>query len=128
MKSWKLLPFFAAIIALAGCASLEAPNTEALLSAAGFVVKTPSTPKQQAFYSALTPFELQHDTINGKPIYVYADKTQGVVYFGNAQAYQKYQQLSLKQQVAEDELNAAEMEEDAALDYSTWGPWTGFWD
>lgn len=129
MKTWKLLPLLAALIALAaGCASWNAPNTEALLSAAGFVTKTPSTPKQQAFYDALPPFDIQRDTIKGNVIYVYADKTAGIVYFGNQQAYQKYQQLSLKQQVAEDQLSAAEMEEDAALDWSTWGPWDGFWD
>jgi hypothetical protein len=129
MKSWKLLPLLAAIIALAaGCASWNAPNTEALLSAAGFVTKTPSTAKQTAFYNALPPFALQRDTIDNKVIYAYADKKNEIVYFGNEQAYQKYQQLSLKQQIADDQVDSAEMEEDAALDWSTWGPWTDFWD
>jgi len=129
MKSWKLLPVLAALIVFAaGCASMEAPNTESLLSAAGFVTKTPATPKQQAFYSALPPFELQRETVKGHVTYAYADKTQGIVYFGNQRAYQRYQQLSLKQQVAEDDLAASEMEEDAALDWDSWGPWGGFWD
>jgi hypothetical protein len=128
MKLPKLLPLLAALVALAGCASWNASNTESLLSAAGFVPKTPSTAKQQAFFDALPPYAVQRDTINGKTIYVYADKSTSTAYFGTQQAYEKYQQLSLKQQVAEDELDAAEMEDDAALDWSSWGPWGGFWD
>ena len=128
MKSWKFLSFAALLTLFAGCAAMEAPNTEALLSAAGFVTKTPATAKQMAFYNALPAFDLQRDTINGKVIYAYADKKNGIVYFGNPKAYQKYQQLSLKQEESEDELDAAEMNEDAALDWSTWGPWDGFWD
>ncbi len=126
----RLLPIcLAAILSLtAGCASWNAPSTEALLSAAGFVTKTPSTPKQEAFYNELPPFSVQRETIKGQPIYVYADKKNEVVYFGNQQAFQKYQQLSINQQIAEENLMASEMDEEAALDWNSWGPWGGFWD
>lgn len=129
MKSRLLLPLLLAVIAFAtGCASMEAPNTEALLSASGFVTKTPSTPKQEAFYSALPPFDLQRKVVKGQTVYAYADKKNDVIYFGTQQAYQKYQQLSLKQQIAEENLMASEMDEDAALDWNSWGPWGAFWD
>jgi hypothetical protein len=129
MKSWKLLPLLAAIVTLGfGCASLEAPNTESLLTASGFVAKTPTTPKQIAFNQALPSYKLQRDTINGKTVYAYSDSEHDLVYLGNEQAYQRYKQLAIKQQIAEDDLDAAEMEQDAALDWSTWGPWSGFWD
>ena len=121
------LAFTLSLIGLTGCASLEAPNTESLLSAAGFKTKTPTTPKQLAFYSSLSTFQLQRHTIKGKVIYTYADKKNQVIYFGNEKAYQRYRQLALKQEISENEIDAAEMNEDAALDWSSWGTWDGFW-
>jgi len=135
MKTRQLLPLFLAIIALAGgalgltgCASIEAPNTESLLSAAGFWTKTPVTPKQIAFYNSLSVFELQRHVVKGQVVYTFADKKNKVIYFGGEQAYQRYRQLALKQQIAEEKLTAAEMNEEASLDWSGWGPWGTFWD
>lgn len=133
MNSRKLLPLFflvlaAAILGFTGCASLEAPNTESLLSAAGFKTRTPSTPRQTAFYNALASFKLQRHTIKGHVVYTYADKKHTLVYFGGEKSYQRYKQLALKQEVAEDQLSAAEMNEDAAMDWDGWGPWGTFWD
>jgi hypothetical protein len=135
MKSWKLLPLLLTLtalvsgtIGLTGCAALEAPNTESLLTAAGFHTKTPGTPKQRAFYNGLSTFELQRNVVKGQVVYTYADKTNKVIYFGDEKAYQRYKQLGLKQQIAEDELSAAEMNEDASLDWNGWGPWGTFWD
>lgn len=132
MKSLKLLPFFlvlaTAILGFTGCASLEAPNTESLLSAAGFKTKTPTTPKQIAFYNNLSVFELQRHVVKGHVIYTYADKKNSVIYFGDEKAYQRYKQLALKQEIAEDQLSAAEMDEEASMDWGGWGPWGTFWD
>jgi hypothetical protein len=132
MKSRKLLPLLlvlaAAVLGFTGCASLEAPNTESLLSAAGFKTKTPSTPKQMAFYSNLSTFELERHVIKGQVVYTYADKKNQVIYFGDEAAYQRYRQLSLKQEIAEEQVAAAEMNEDSALDWDGWGPWGTFWD
>jgi len=71
------------VVALAGfegCASVDASNTESLLSAAGFRSRTPSTPKQQALYSQLAPYKLERRMKNGKVLYTYADKQKGIVY------------------------------------------------
>src|SRR5271165_2227123 len=63
----------AAVTSLPGCAGTY---TESVLSTAGFIERTPSTPKQQAIY-------------NSKSIYLYADKKKGVVYIGGEAAYQR---------------------------------------
>ena len=39
-------------------------------------------------------------------------------------AYQRYQQLAIKQQLAQEQVMAAEMNEDAAMNWGAWGP---FW-
>lgn len=127
MKSRKFsvlsLAFLVAAIGFTGCASLEAPNTESLLSAAGFKTKTPSTPRQIAFYNNLATFKLQRHAIKGQVVYTYADKKNQLVYFGDEKAYQHYKRLALKQEIAEDQIDAAEMNQDTALDWDGWGPW-----
>jgi len=131
MKSLKLLSLLfvlAATFGITGCASLEAPNTESLLSAAGFKTKTPTTPRQIAFYNSLSVFELQRHVIKGHIVYTYADKKNVLIYFGDEKAYQRYKALALKQQIAEDQVSAAEMNEEASMDWGSWGPWGTFWD
>lgn len=76
----------AAVTSLSGCAGTY---TESVLSTAGFIERTPSTPKQQAIYNSLTPYKLEHATYNGKSVYLYADKKKGVVYIGGEAAYQR---------------------------------------
>jgi hypothetical protein len=105
-------------ILLAGCASVGSSNTESLLSAAGFHVKTPQTPKQKQIYAALPPYQVQRATVPGKGVfYVYKDEKAGVAYVGREQEYQNYQQLAIQQQTAQNQIAAAEMEQQAALDW-----------
>jgi len=112
----------AGTILLAGCASMTSANTESLLSAAGFRVRTPQTPKQQQIYAALPPYKVEHATVKGKVFYVYKDEKSGVAYVGREQEYQQYQQLAIQQQIAQDQIMAAEMDRQAALDwYSGFG-------
>jgi hypothetical protein len=107
----------AAAIVLAGCASMGSSNTESLLSAAGFIVRTPQTPKQQQIYAALPPYQVHRATVNGKVFYVYKDEKAGVAYVGREQEYQRYQQLAIQQQIAQNQIMAAQMEQQAALDW-----------
>jgi transposase len=104
-------------ILLAGCASMTSSNTESLLSAAGFIVRTPQTPKQQQIYAALPPYQVERATVKGKVFYVYKDEKAGVAYVGREQEYQRYQQLAMQQQIAQEQIMAAEMEQQAALDW-----------
>jgi hypothetical protein len=107
----------AGTILLAGCASMTSANTEALLTAAGFRARTPQTPKQQQIYATLPPYQVQRAAVKGRVFYVYKDEKSGVAYVGREPEYQRYQQLAIQQQVAQNQIMAAEMEQQAALDW-----------
>ena len=130
-KSNIVLLFAAAVGALffAGCAGMESGNTTSLLSAAGFRVRTPQTPKQQQMYAALPPYQVQQAIVKGKGVfYVYKDEKAGVAYIGREQEYQRYQQLAIQQQIAQDRYMAAQMQADAAWGwYGAWGPRAFWW-
>jgi hypothetical protein len=111
------LATLAGAILLAGCAGMGSANTESLLSAAGFRAKTPQTPKQQQIYAALPPYQVQRATVKGQVFYVYKDEKAGVAYVGREQEYQRYQQLAIQQQIAQNQIMAAQMEQQAALDW-----------
>jgi hypothetical protein len=105
-------------ILLAGCASMGSANTTSLLTAAGFRARTPQTPKQQQIYAALPPYQVQRATVPGKGVfYVYKDQNAGLAYVGREAEYQRYQQLAIQQQIAQNQIMAAEMEQQAALDW-----------
>ena len=115
---------------LVGCASWNAQNKESLLSAAGFRSRTPSTPNQQAMFNRMTPYKVERRIRNGKVLYAYADKQNNVVYLGGENEYQKYRQLALQQSIAQDQIEAAQINEDASMyqDFGPyWGPWNIWW-
>jgi hypothetical protein len=61
---------------------------------------------------------------NGQTWYVYPDPTHCTcLYVGNAANYQQYQKLALQKQIAQENLMAAEVNDDASLDWGAWGPW-----
>jgi hypothetical protein len=124
-----LLIFAAATAALfaAGCAEMGSANTTSLLSAAGFRARTPQTPKQQQIYAALPPYHVERATVPGKGVfYVYKDEKAGLAYVGREPEYQRYQQLAIHQQIAQDYYMAAELDRASAWGwYGAWGP--DFW-
>jgi hypothetical protein len=107
----------AGTILLAGCAGIGSANTTSLLTAAGFRARTPQTPKQQQMYAALPPYQVQRATVKGQVFYVYKDEKAGLAYIGREAEYQRYQQLAIQQQIAQNQIMAAEMEQQAALDW-----------
>jgi hypothetical protein len=120
----------AAVIAvscsLLGCASARARNTESLLAAAGFHTLTPQTPQQQACYDALPPYKLVRTQTNGKTVYAYVDEKSGVVYLGGEKQKQEFRRLAREQQLANEPLEAAAMNETETGDWAFWGP-PGVW-
>ena len=123
-----LLVVLIALLALAGCASVEKANTVSLLSAAGFRVRTPETPKQKEIYAALTPSKLQRATVNDKVFYLFKDESKGIAYVGREAEYQRYKQLSIQQRIAQDYYMAAEMDRMYARRwYGGWGPGPIWW-
>jgi hypothetical protein len=113
----------------AGCASTESANTTSLLTSAGFRAHTPQTPKQQQIYAALPPYQVQRATVPGKGVfYVYKDQNAGLAYIGREAEYQRYQQLAVQQQIAQNYYMAAQMEQAAAWQwYGAWGPRAFWW-
>jgi hypothetical protein len=116
----------AAAAGLVGCASMEASNKESLLSAAGFRTRTPSTPAQVALYDRMAPYKVERRIIKGKVLYAFADKKNRVIYIGGEKEYQRYKQLGLQQSIAQNELEAAQINEEAAMGWD-WGPWGIWW-
>ena len=112
-----------------GCASWDASSQESLLSAAGFKTRTPSTPKQEAMFGRIAPYTVERRERHGKILYAYADKKQHLVYIGGEAEYQRYKALGVKQSIAENQLQAAQINEDATLyDQTYWGPYWGPWN
>ena len=117
----------AAALFLASCAEMGSANTTSLLSAAGFRARTPQTPKQQELYAALPPYKVEHATVKGRAFYVYKDEKAGVAYVGHEPEYQRYRQLAVQQQIAQNYYMAAEMNSFYARGwYGAWGP-PGLW-
>ena len=112
-----ILAAAAAALFLAGCAGMGSANTTSLLTAAGFRARAPQTAKQQQIYAALPPYKVERATVNGKVFYVYKDEKAGLAYLGREQEYQRYQQLAIQQQIAQQYYAAAEMDRAAALDW-----------
>jgi len=118
----------AATFFAAGCAEMGSGNTTSLLSAAGFHAVTPQTPKQQQLYAALPPYTVQHATVKGRSFYVYKDEKAGVAYVGHEAEYQRYQQLCIQQQIAQNYYMAAQMNTVYARGwYGAWGPRALWW-
>jgi hypothetical protein len=65
---------------------------------------------------------VERATVPGKGVfYVYKDEKAGLAYVGREPQYQRYQQLAIHQQIAQDYYMAAEMDRASA-----WG-WYGAW-
>jgi len=117
-----------------GCASWDAASQESLLSAAGFKTRTPSTAAQQEMFARMVPYKVERRERNGKVLYTYADKQRNLLYIGGEAEYQKYKQLGIQQSIAQNQLQAAQINEDASL-YDrwgqywgpAWGPWSPWW-
>lgn len=113
--------------AVAGCTMIrkgQAREREEMLAAAGFEMKPADTPEKFAHLQTLAQRKLVPYTREGKVYYFYADALFcKCMYVGDERAYQKYQQLAIEQRIADEEREAAAMNEQAAMDWGMWGPW-----
>src|SRR3954447_9998257 len=116
------LALIMAALGWSGCASTKEHNTESLLSAAGFRTLTPGTPQQKSVYASMPPYKVQRHNFNGRVVYAYADQKAGVVYVGDEGDYQRYRQLAQQQKISNEQVEAAEMNQDAAMNWGAWGP------
>jgi uncharacterized protein HemX len=127
---WSLV--IVGIVVTAGLASSctyfrkqEADQVESTLAAAGFQVKPADTAKRQASLAQFPVRKLVSRVRDGQLTYFYADPDFcKCLYYGNQLQYGRYRQLALQQHIAEEQMDAAEMNENAAMDWGMWGP---FW-
>jgi len=117
-----------AALAVSGCTYFrrqEADQAEATLAAAGFKVKPADSPKREASLTQFPVRKIVARVREGQLTYFYADHDFcKCLYYGDAHAYSRYQQLAIQRQIAQEQVEAAEMNENTAMDWGMWGP---FW-
>jgi len=115
-----------ALLALAvGCAGMRAQSKENLLIAAGFKTIVPKTAAQQQRLQALPPDKIAMVQKGGKTYYVFPDAANNRALVGGPKQYQSYQQLRLANNLANENLETAEMYQDASMNWGAWGGWGG---
>ena len=109
-------------VVLVGCAE----ETEQLLSAAGFEAKVADTPEKLAHLQTLTQQKLVRHTKDGKNYYVYADAKRQCLFMGDEAAYERFRNLQVQQEIADENQMAAMENNSAAMRWDMWGPWRRF--
>lgn len=121
----KLLPLALAAAFLVGCAAIqraERNQTEQLLAASGFKVLPADTPQRQTAVTQLKPYTLSRQIRSNNVYYIYPDDQGNFLYVGDQDAYSKYQNLVVQQQISDQNLMAAQMQTMPGM----WGGW-GYW-
>jgi hypothetical protein len=118
-----------ALLALtAGCATTSSTqNKESMLVASGFKTVTPKTPAQQQKLQKLPPGKVTMINKKGKTYYIFPDPAQNRAYVGGPNEYQAYQQLRAANNIANENLETAEMYQDAEMQWGAWGGWGAGW-
>ena len=128
MKQIQTAIKFLTVIALCafavGCTS-DLQNKENLAVAAGFKVVTPANADQQARLAQLPADRVTPVNYKGKQYYVLPDVKNNRAYVGRAAEYQAYQQLRLANKLSNDNLEAAELNQQASMGWG-WGGWGGW--
>ena len=115
-----------ALLGLAvGCAGMQAQSKENLLIAAGFKTVVPKTAAQQQKLQALPPDKIAMVQKSGKTYYVFPDAANNRALVGGPKQYQSYQQLRLANNLANENLESAEIYQDASMNWGAWGGWGG---
>jgi hypothetical protein len=112
---------------LLSCASTQTStqNRESMLVASGFKVITPKTPAQQQKLQNLPPGKVTMIQKGGKTYYIFPDPAHNRAYIGRPGEYQAYLQLRATNKLATENLETAEMYQDAQMQWSLWGGWGG---
>lgn len=115
----KRLPLLLAVLLLAGCNSLQ--HKEDLMSAAGFRTVVPSTPAQIAHLKSMAQGKLTPVVKKGQTFFILPDAAGNRLLIGSQSQYATYQQLRLKNQLAQDKLATASLNADANAEWDAWG-------
>jgi hypothetical protein len=122
MKTFKALLTLAVLIALAiGCSTIQ--ERENVLTAAGFKTLPADTTAKKAQLHTLPADKITPVQREGTVFYTFPDRMNNVLYVGQEHQYQLYRQLGLQNQMTEEQLSAAPLDDDGA--WAFWGPWGG---
>ncbi len=120
-----ILPLVLAAALLPGCAAIEKAErkgTEQMLAAAGFKVLPADTPQRQSALAQLKPYTISRQIRGNQVYYVYPDTDGNFAYVGDQNAYSKYQNLVVQQQISDQNMMAAQMMEMPGV-WPGWGYW-----
>jgi hypothetical protein len=121
MKTFKTLLTIGALLALAiGCTTTK--ERENMLSAAGFKMVPANTPEREAHLKSLPADKITPVQRQGTTYYTFPDPKNNVLYVGQEAQYQKYRQLRYQKQLADEQLETAQMNENAWGAWGAWGP------
>jgi hypothetical protein len=113
------------LVLIVSCSSMQTQNKENLLIAAGFQVIVPKTAAHQQKLQTLPPDKVTLVRQNGKTYYVFPDAAHNQAYVGGPSQYQAYRQLRLANKLSNENLEAAELNQEASMDFVGWGGWGG---
>ncbi len=103
----------------------DADKVESTLAAAGFKMKLADTPERLAKLQAMPVRKIFMKQKDGETVYLYADSEFcKCLYAGRQEQYDAYRRMAFEQQIAQEHVEAAEMNENAEMDWGMWGP---FW-
>ena|SRR5436190_19947765 len=120
---FKVLGAILLLALAAGCATTTTTSHTDMLTAAGFRLMAADTPKKQELLATLPKGQLSVVTWKGKTFYVQPADAANQAYVGTPKEYQAYQQLRVAKQISNDNLMAAQMNQDAMTGWgNAWGP------
>ena len=110
---------------LASCSTTQTStqNRESMLAASGFKVITPKSAAQKQKLQNLPPGKVTMIQKKGKTYYIFPDPAHNQAYVGGPRQYRHYQQLRADNKLANENLETAEMYQDATMEWSVWGGW-----
>ncbi len=110
------------LVGMSGCSTLDTENSEEMLASAGFEMKLADTPQKEANLKKLPPDQVvPQNGASGELRYLYADPRNNRVFVGDRAAYEHYQQLLTKQDIAMREQLATVNYDDSMFEWDTWG-------
>src|SRR5713101_8452433 len=127
--AFKMISATALLALLVGCATTQTStqNKESMLVASGFKTVTPKTAAQQQKLQNLPPGKIAMINKKGKTYYIFPDAAHNQAYVGGPKEYQAYLQLRAANNLANENLETAEMYQDAEMQWGAWGGWGAGW-
>jgi len=118
---FKFTGVLALLVLAVGCETTSTSKTD-MLSAAGFKLVAADNPKKQELLATLPADQLSLVTYKGKSFYVQPAGNNSA-YVGTPAEFQTYQQLRLAKQISNDNVMAAQMNQNAMNNWGgAWGP------